>query len=95
MIGQKYKTSDIHKAIAALVAYCRPDSSGEAPVAMNRDLLSYALRILQIRSSGPPEDRRWHIADDWKMRLRDAGIDPTNLAIEDEEEFAASIAMLE
>jgi len=65
MIGQKYKLNDIHRAISALVAYCRPDSSGEAPVAINRDLLSYALRLLQIRSLGPPEDRRWHERNGW------------------------------
>jgi hypothetical protein len=95
MRGSVYTTDDIRRTIKALAIYCAElGPGGELPPALYRDLIIYALSVLKVQSVGPDNDRRWHIAPDWKRRLELVGINPVTFEIEDIEEFEANVGLL-
>jgi hypothetical protein len=95
MRGSVYSTDDIRRIIKAVVTYCTElGAGGELPPVLYRDLIIYALSVLQVKSTGPYHDRRYQIAHDWKRRLELIGVNPNNFEIEDPEEFNATVAIL-
>jgi len=95
MRGSIYSADDIRRIIKAVAVYCsEAGPNGEAPPALYRDLVIYALSILRVQSVGPDNDRRWLIAPDWKRRLELIGINPVTFEIEDQEEFEATVSLL-
>jgi hypothetical protein len=95
MRGSVYSTDDVRRIIKAVAIYCAElGPGGELPPALYRDLIIYALSVLKVQSVGPDNDRRWHIAPDWKRRLELIGINPVTFEIEDTEEFEANVGIL-
>jgi len=92
MRGKVYSTDDIRRAIRALALYCSDlGVGGELPPVLDKDLLIFARTALQILSTGPDNDRRWRISHDWRRRIELIGLNPTNFAIEDAQEFEATV----
>jgi hypothetical protein len=95
MRGSVYTVNDIRRIIKAMAVYCTElGVGGELPVVMYRDLIIYALSVLQVKSTGPDHDRRYQIAHDWKRRLELIGVNPNTFEIEDPEEFEVTVAIL-
>ena len=95
MRGSVYTTDDIRRIIKAVAIYCSElGPLGELPPALYRDLVIYSLSVLRVQSTGPDKDRRWRIAHDWKRRLELIGINPNTFEIEDQEEFEATVSLL-
>jgi hypothetical protein len=95
MRGSVYSTDDVRRIIKAVAIYCSElGPGGELPPALYRDLIIYALSVLKVQSVGPDNDRRWHIAPDWKRRLELIGINPVTFEIEDQEEFEATVSLM-
>jgi hypothetical protein len=95
MRGSVYTTGDIRRIIKAMAIYCSElGPVGELPPALYRDLVIFSLSVLRVQSTGPDKDRRWRIAHDWKRRLELIGINPNTFEIEDQEEFEATVSLL-
>jgi hypothetical protein len=96
MRGSIYSSEDIRRIIKAVATYCTDlGSGGELPPVLYRDLIIYALTFLQVKSTGPDNDRRYQIAHDWKRRLELNGINPDTFEIEDQKEFEAAVAIVD
>jgi hypothetical protein len=95
MRGSVYTADDIRRIIKAVSIYCSElGPEGEAPPALYRDLVIYALSVLKVQGDGTAANRRWKIAHDWKRRLELIGINPNSFEIEDSEEFENTVAIL-
>jgi hypothetical protein len=95
MRGSVYTADDIRRIVKAVAIYCSDlGPGGELPPVFYRDLVIYALSVLKVQSVGPGNDRRWHVAPDWKRRLELIGINPVTFEIEDTKEFEAHVGLL-